>query len=166
MQQEKIQTLFESMEIAADELKKATKAANEIRTTNQNEQKIITVIKQFNAVQANTKKLEKASIEAISRIEKQSSTLKTTTLIAVTITCALIGAVAGYTGFSSVQDQIVSHELNALKNERAKIQEQYAFINELTEKGFKVYKNAIVLPPEYSDKVGKTKDGQPAIFKE
>jgi len=164
MNSEKIQALFESMEVAANELKEATRQAKRLKVENDKNETIVKVVKDFNAIQINSEQLEKTTIEAIKRIEKQSSSLKLTTLMAVTIACALFGTVIGYAGFYSVKDTIISQELNTLKTERAKIQEQYAFINELTAKGFKIYNNAIVLPPEFSSKVGITEDGKPAIF--
>ena len=56
------------------------------------------------------------------------------------------------------------YELKSIKEERAKIQDQYGFVNELKRKGMVIYKDAIVLPNQYSDKVSVLEDGRTAIF--
>ena len=59
MRQEKVQALFESMEMAADELKKATAAANKIRSANDKDEKITKLISDFQAIQTNTQRMKK-----------------------------------------------------------------------------------------------------------
>ena len=51
------------MEMAADELKKATAAANKIRLANNKDEKITKLISDFEAIQTNTQRVKKDTLQ-------------------------------------------------------------------------------------------------------
>lgn len=164
MNSEKIQALFESMEIAADELKKATGAANKIRISNDKDEKITKLISDFHAVQTNTQRMKKDTDQAIADMRKAGIKYKLTGILGLFSTTIMIGLAIGYASITAYKNEIIAHELESIKEERAKIQSQYAFVNELKKKGMEIYKDAIVLPSEYAGKISVTEDGRLAIF--
>lgn len=165
MNNEKIQALFESMEMAADELKKATAAANKIRMSNDKDEKVTKLINDFKAIQSNTEKIKTETAQSIDDIRKAGIQYKLTGILGLFATTIMIGLAGGYASITAYKNEIIAHELRSIEEERAKIQDQYAFVNELKSKGMEIYKNAIVLPSEYTGKVKFTEDGRPAIFK-
>lgn len=164
MNNEKIQALFESMEVAADELKKATTAANKIRLANDKDEKITKLISDFQAIQTNTQRVKRDTTQAIDDMKKAGIQYKITGILGLFATTAMVGLVIGYASINAYKNEIVAHELESIAEERAKMQSQYQFVNQLKSKGMKIYKDGIVLPPEYADKVTVLEDGRTAIF--
>ncbi len=164
MNSEKIQALFESMEMAADELKKATAAANKIRSANDKDEKITKLISDFQAIQTNTQRVKRDTLQAIEDMKKAGIKYKVTGILGLFATTAVIGLGIGYASITAYKNEIIAYELRSIKEERAKIQDQYGFVNELKRKGMVIYKDAIILPNQYSDKVSVLEDGRTAIF--
>lgn len=159
MRQEKVQALFEEIVVAADELKKATAAANKIRVSNSKEQTIQKLVSDFNAIQQNSQNIERKSKEAIrsledkyselenkadkaiKRVEKKSSLPNFISFFSVLTLSAAIGLGGGFYLFITKLDD-------------------YAYKQYLNIKyGVTIHKNGIALPEDFKKRIGKTNDG-------
>jgi hypothetical protein len=147
MNNEKIQALFESIELLIDEQKKATNELNDattsakkIKSVNNKEKNITKIINDFNLIKTNTENLEKKTNDAILRMQKQARFPKIISLLLTYLFFALFGLGTGYYVFTT-----------QTKN--------YAYKLELESKyNIDILSNAIVLPTDY--RVLISDDGQ------
>ncbi|MCG3817989.1 hypothetical protein I3256_18780 [Photobacterium damselae] len=159
MNQEKIQALFEEVVVAADELKKATAAANKIKVSNSKEQTIQKLVSDFNAIQQNSttitdesrkaikrleskySELEDKADKAIKRVEKKSSLPNFIAFFSVLILSIAVGLGVGFYLFTEHLDD-------------------YAYKKYLNIKyGVTVFPNGLALPEDFKNRLGKTNEG-------
>lgn len=160
---EKILAVYEETTILNEQLKKAVRSANKIRTINDQEENVSKIINDFNIIKDNNKTLIKETDSAINHIKKISSPLSFSMFIMIFLSCFLAGMSLGYLTFTSyLKDTILVSEINKVKEIQNKHYNRIQTMVNYEEKGFIFYNTSLRVPNNFV--ISDTQAGNKAIF--
>lgn len=166
MNRERIAALFTSIEVLIESAREATEEAKRVQIVTREGKRVAKIVNDFKVIESDTRRLESATKDAIARMEKQARYPTALAIFLMLLCSLLIGLGIGYIAFLPVKETLLEHELSQIKVERRRIQEEYGFALELKQKGFELYREGVILPQHYSDKIQTLSDGRVVIFHE
>jgi len=156
MNSEKLNATFASCEALADELRKVHSLSNNNETINK-------ILCDFKVIEKNCDTLQSETAKAIKRMKNTSQILNMTAIAIIFVASTIGGAAAGYTGGLKLSKKYIQYKTNKINKEHAKMNAQYAFVNQLKSDGFKIYSDGIVIPSKY--RILDTKDGRKVLVR-
>ncbi len=186
-QREKIQAVFESVELEKgalrqerDELKKERLAiANDRKLLKEAAQKISGVntegaadishaaskIKTNKTNKTNTDNVLNKSIKAIHAVKRQKFFSSITASLITLIFAFIIGiGFAHYSYTKFIKEDVLAYEIKSIREQKSELERASAIAIKLEKEGVKIYKDAIVFPKEYNNQYVKMEDGRLAVL--
>jgi hypothetical protein len=76
-----------------------------------------------------------------------------------------VGITSAHLGYTRLlRETVLASEIESIKEQKAELERTSAAVIELQKRGMKIYNNAIVLPDNYTEMLGETENGGPALF--
>ena len=190
-QKEKIQVVFESVELEKQELQQERSALRKERSLLEKERvqlsedrilmqqaakkmselnlegaaDVSEVARKIKIIKSNTDKVVQESQNAISSVKQQKRFSGVVTVLMTVVMAFAVGlASAHYSYTNHLEKEVLASRINAIESRESEIRSTQEIVVKLKNRGFQVFKNAIVLPDNWEDLLGQTKEGEAALF--
>jgi len=192
-QNEKIQAVFESVELEKHELNAERAALKEERLrleeerTQLNEDRkcmrqaaqkmgelnlegaadVSEAARKIKNIKSNTDQVLKVSLDAIKSVKQQKRFSGVIMNLMTLMIAAVIGlAVSHYAYTNYLETEVLALKIASIEAREKELISTQKIVIELKDRGLKVFRNAIVLPQNWEDLMGKTQEGESALFTE
>jgi chromosome segregation ATPase len=183
-QREKIQAVFESVELEKEELRQERNALKSEREAIAEERKLLGkaiekidgintkgaadishAANKIKEIKTNTHSVLEESIKAIRTVKRQKFFASFITYLVTLILAFTVGITSAHLGYTRLlRETVLASEIESIKEQKAELERTSAAVIELQKRGMKIYNNAIVLPDNYTEMLGETENGGPALF--
>lgn len=183
-QREKIQAVFESVELEKEELRQERDALRNERKELANDRKLLKeaiekisgintkgaadishAASKIKTIKTNTDNVVKESLKAIQAVKRQKIFASITASLITLMLAFTIGLGSAHLGYTKLlKEKVLASEIESIKEQKAELERTSAAVVELQKRGLKVYNNAIVLPDNYKKMIKETEGGKSALF--
>lgn len=179
-QREKIQVVFESVELEKEELKSEREALNferkkladdrillkeavekisGINTTGAAD--ISHAANKINTIKINTEKLQEESIEAINSIKKQNIFSSFIASFIIMLLSLIVGLSSAHIIYKELlETKVLASQIESLRLQKEEFEYADLSIKALKKNGFKIYSDGIILPYNYREILRRTDNDQ------
>lgn len=183
-QREKIQAVFESVELEKtalrqerDELKKERLAiANDRKLLKEAAQKISGVntegaadishaASKIKTIKTNTDNVLNESIKAIHAVKRQKFFASITASLIALIFAFTIGIGFGHYSYTKfIKEEVLAYEIKSIREQKSELERASVIAIKLEKEGLQIYKDAIVFPKKHNNQLVEMEDGRLAVF--
>lgn len=183
-QREKIQAVFESVELEKEELKRERDELRKERVAiTKDRDLLVRAIKKIGSIntegaadishaankiktiKTNTDNIVEESSRAIRAVKRQKIFASITTSLITLILAFTIGLGSAHISYTELlREKVLAYKIKNIEEREAELKKTTIAVIELQRHGLEVYTNAIVLPKNYKEMIGETENGKPALF--
>jgi chromosome segregation ATPase len=183
-QREKIQVVFESVELEKEELRQERDALISERKAIAKDRKLLKeaiekisgintegaadlshAANKIKAIKTNTDNVLKESRKAIQAVKLQKHFAGITASLIILVLAFTVGIASAHLGYTKLlKEKVLASEIESIKEQKAELERTSSAVIELQNRGLEIYNNAIILPKNYTEMLKTTKDGETALF--